>query len=138
MFVPRTEFDRKTNAELVTRGLQKLNLAAYVNDRNDICIDGFKMSFVRPISQTRAVLTLKAVRARAGDFGGASYVSGSAFKLVNKRAYHHGTMLIDAKLGDLRGVLGSQRVRFSAQGESTGPPPLRMDSLTSPVCRIRW
>ncbi|GAA5873916.1 hypothetical protein JCM3774_004038, partial [Rhodotorula dairenensis] len=77
VFVPRTEFDRKTNAELVARGLQTLDLAAYVNDRNDICIDG--------------------------------YVSGSAFKLVNKRAYHHGTMLIDAKLGDLRGVLGSQR-----------------------------
>ncbi|TKA57245.1 hypothetical protein B0A53_01201, partial [Rhodotorula sp. CCFEE 5036] len=59
VFVPRTEFDRKTNAELVVRGLQNLDLAAYV--------------------------------------------SGSAFKLVNKRAYHHGTMLIDAKLGDLRG-----------------------------------
>lgn len=40
-------------------------------------------------------------------------MSGSAFKLVNKRAYHHGTMLIDAKLGDLRGVLGSQRVRYA-------------------------
>lgn len=42
------------------------------------------------------------------------YVSGSAFKLVNKRAYHHGTMLIDAQLGNLRGVLGSKKV----------PPPL--------------
>jgi lipoate-protein ligase A len=38
------------------------------------------------------------------------YVSGSAFKLVNARAYHHGTMLIDAKLGDLRGVLGNDQV----------------------------
>lgn len=44
VFVPRTEFDRKTNAELVVRGLQKLDLAAYVNERNDICVDGFKMS----------------------------------------------------------------------------------------------
>lgn len=40
------------------------------------------------------------------------HVSGSAFKLVNARAYHHGTMLIDAKLGDLKGVLGNSRVRF--------------------------
>ncbi|KAG0655932.1 Biotin/lipoate A/B protein ligase, partial [Rhodotorula mucilaginosa] len=43
VFVPRTEFDRKTNAELVVRGLQNLDLAAYVNERNDICVDGFKM-----------------------------------------------------------------------------------------------
>ncbi|POY70763.1 hypothetical protein BMF94_6173 [Rhodotorula taiwanensis] len=44
VFVPRTEFDRKTNAELVTRGLNELDIDAYVNDRNDICVDGFKMS----------------------------------------------------------------------------------------------
>lgn len=36
---------------------------------------------------------------------GRSYVSGSAFKLVNKRAYHHGTMLIDAKLGERELIL---------------------------------
>ena len=48
VFVPRTEFDRKTNAELVVRGLQKLDLAAYVNERNDICVDGFKMSSLSP------------------------------------------------------------------------------------------
>ena len=38
------------------------------------------------------------------------YVSGSAFKLVNARAYHHGTMLIDAKLQDLKGVLSNEKV----------------------------
>lgn len=38
------------------------------------------------------------------------YVSGSAFKLVNHRAYHHGTMLIDAQLSNLRGVLGTKKV----------------------------
>ncbi|KWU45844.1 Lipoyltransferase and lipoate-protein ligase [Rhodotorula sp. JG-1b] len=81
VFVPRTEFDRKTNAELVVRGLQKLDLAAYV--------------------------------------------SGSAFKLVNKRAYHHGTMLIDAKLGDLRGVLGSQRDSMVTKGVASVPSPVQ-------------
>lgn len=94
VFVPRTEFDRKTNAELVVRGLQKLDLSAYVNERNDICVDGFK-------------------------------VSGSAFKLVNKRAYHHGTMLIDAKLGDLRGVLGSQRDSMVTKGVASVPSPVK-------------
>lgn len=48
VFVPRSEFDRKTNAELVTRGLNQLEIDAYVNDRNDICVDGFKMSLLRP------------------------------------------------------------------------------------------
>jgi lipoate-protein ligase A len=38
-------------------------------------------------------------------------VSGSAFKIGNSRAYHHGTMLIDAQLGDLRGVLRNTKVR---------------------------
>jgi lipoate-protein ligase A len=38
------------------------------------------------------------------------HVSGSAFKLVNARAYHHGTMLIDAKLKDLKGVLSNEKV----------------------------
>lgn len=62
---------------------------------------------------------------------GRSYVSGSAFKLVNKRAYHHGTMLIDAKLGDLRGVLGSQRVRSPPP---TPPPPYLVFPSPDNVC----
>ncbi|BGP53267.1 hypothetical protein JCM8202v2_000826 [Rhodotorula sphaerocarpa] len=92
VFVPRSEFDRKTNAELVTRGLNQLEIDAYVNDRNDIC---------------------------------GLYVSGSAFKLVNKRAYHHGTMLIDAKLGDLRGVLGNQRELMVTKGVASVPSPVK-------------
>ncbi|KAI8849079.1 hypothetical protein BC829DRAFT_472928 [Chytridium lagenaria] len=31
-------------------------------------------------------------------------VSGSAYKVVNARAYHHGTMLIDTEIGELNGV----------------------------------
>ena len=43
--------------------------------------------------------------------GGRSHVSGSAYKIVNKRAYHHGTMLIDAKLDQLGEVLHNTKVR---------------------------
>ncbi|KAH9459022.1 hypothetical protein Pst134EA_019172 [Puccinia striiformis f. sp. tritici] len=32
-------------------------------------------------------------------------VSGSAFRITSKRAYHHGTMLIDSNLENLRGAL---------------------------------
>lgn len=38
------------------------------------------------------------------------HVSGSAFKLTSNRAYHHGTMLIDANLAALRGLLRSDKV----------------------------
>lgn len=59
-----------------------------------------------------------------------SYVSGSAFKLVNARAYHHGTMLIDAKLGNLRGLLGTSKVRdFSALSHSPLLIFLRQETL---------
>lgn len=38
------------------------------------------------------------------------YVSGSAYKIVNKRAYHHGTMLISTRLDTLGDLLRSDKV----------------------------
>jgi hypothetical protein len=38
------------------------------------------------------------------------HVSGSAYKIVNKRAYHHGTMLISSELGTLGKLLNSNKV----------------------------
>lgn len=40
----------------------------------------------------------------------ALYVSGSAYKIVNKRAYHHGTMLISTRLDTLGDLLRSDKV----------------------------
>ncbi|GAA5857691.1 hypothetical protein JCM8547_004332 [Rhodosporidiobolus lusitaniae] len=94
VFVPRLEFDRRTNAELVVAGLKTLEVPASVNERNDIVVDGFK-------------------------------VSGSAFKLVNHRAYHHGTMLIEAQLGSLRGVLGGKKDSMVTKGVASVPSPVR-------------
>lgn len=39
------------------------------------------------------------------------YVSGSAYKIANKRAYHHGTMLINAQLNTLGDLLRNKKVR---------------------------
>jgi lipoate-protein ligase A len=39
------------------------------------------------------------------------YVSGSAYKIVKDRAYHHGTMLISSQLGTLGDVLHVSKVR---------------------------
>ncbi|ORY90879.1 hypothetical protein BCR35DRAFT_108826 [Leucosporidium creatinivorum] len=94
VFVPREQFERRINAELVARALNEVKIPANVNERNDICVEGFK-------------------------------VSGSAFKLVNARAYHHGTMLIDAKLGDLRGVLGTTKHTLITKGVPSVSSPVR-------------
>lgn len=39
-------------------------------------------------------------------------VSGSAYKVIGKAAYHHGTMLINADLTPLRILLKGKRVRL--------------------------
>ncbi|KAJ3033683.1 Biotin/lipoate A/B protein ligase [Rhizophlyctis rosea] len=57
-----------------------------------------------------------------------SKISGSAYKIVSNRAYHHGTMLIDADL--------------KALGRYLKPPPKNMvgkgvASVRSPVTRLR-
>ncbi|TPX72179.1 hypothetical protein SpCBS45565_g00407 [Spizellomyces sp. 'palustris'] len=97
IFMPRDEFDRRTNAQLVCRGLHQLDIPALVNDRHDLVIGDKK-------------------------------VSGSAYKLVNSRAYHHGTMLIDADL--------------TALGRYLRPPPKNLvgkgvESVRSNVTRLR-
>ncbi|KAJ2856519.1 hypothetical protein J3B02_001554 [Coemansia erecta] len=56
-------------------------------------------------------------------------ISGSAFKLTSKRAFHHGTMLIDADLRRLDGCL-----RSKAHGEITA---LGVDSVRSTVANLR-
>lgn len=44
VYVPRLQFERRINAELVARALVNLHIPAQVNERNDICVEGFKMS----------------------------------------------------------------------------------------------
>ncbi len=48
VFVPRNSFERRTNAKLVARALERASIPAFVNDRNDICVDSFKASRRRP------------------------------------------------------------------------------------------
>lgn len=39
------------------------------------------------------------------------HVSGSAYKIVNARAYHHGTMLITTRLTELSDILRPNKVK---------------------------
>lgn len=79
IFMPREAFSRRTNAELVAKSLNQLDIPASVNDRHDIVVDNHK-------------------------------VSGSAYKITSSRAYHHGTMLIDAETEILKGCLSKKRM----------------------------
>lgn len=77
--MPREAFSRRTNAELVARSLNQLDIPASVNERHDIVVDNHK-------------------------------VSGSAYKITSARAYHHGTMLIDADTQTLKNCLSKKRM----------------------------
>ncbi|KAG8920521.1 Biotin/lipoate A/B protein ligase, partial [Tulasnella sp. 418] len=94
IMIPRTMFERRPNAELVARAIQTLNIPAEVNERNDIVVEGFKISY----------------------------------KIVNKRAYHHGTMLVDAQLHQLGDLLRNTKNTLVTKG---------VESVRSPVRNLR-
>jgi len=58
---------------------------------------------------------------------GFNKVSGSAYKIVSKRAYHHGTMLISSRLDHLGNVLRPEEKNIITKGVS---------SVRSPVCNL--
>ncbi len=129
--MPRDTFDRRTHAELVARALNatpvglhlsrsplaRADRGAYVNERNDICIR------VQPRFDRSA--TAK-TRAEADEQGCEERkVSGSAYKLVNTRAYHHGTMLLSASLGSLGSSLRNERGELLVtKGVASVPAPV--------------
>ncbi|KAI9574432.1 hypothetical protein HD554DRAFT_35481 [Boletus coccyginus] len=92
--VPRTTFDRTTTANVVVRAVRALGVDAYVNERNDICVAGEK-------------------------------VSGSAYKIVNNRAYHHGTMLISTRLDTLGDLLRTDKETMHTKGVASVRSPVR-------------
>ena len=76
------------------------------------------------------------------------HVSGSAYKIVNKRAYHHGTMLISSELGTLGKLLHSNKVlnpplpnlksRVDRSKSSQDTMQTKgVASVRSPVCNLR-
>ncbi|KAJ7506573.1 hypothetical protein B0H11DRAFT_1706566 [Mycena galericulata] len=97
----RREFDRRVTAQIVLRAVRSLGIErARLNDRNDICAD------------------------RATD----NHVSGSAYKIVNTRAYHHGTMLISTQLDTLGDLLRTNKETMITAGVA---------SVRSPVCNLQ-
>ncbi|KLO15929.1 hypothetical protein SCHPADRAFT_870566, partial [Schizopora paradoxa] len=94
--VPRTSFDRKTTAEVVVRAIRALGVPAEVNERYDICAGGFKICY-----------------------------TCSAYKIANRRAYHHGTMLISTDLSALGDVLHTTKETMVTKGVASVRSPVR-------------
>lgn len=82
------------------RAVRSLGIDAEVNDRNDICVSGYKISILNNELSIRMFLL-------TGVF---PHISGSAYKIVNSRAYHHGTMLISTELSTLGDLLHTSKV----------------------------
>lgn len=114
--VQKDGFERRVHADLVARGLARPPVAlpwrlgqapVFLNERNDLSV------FAAGATEPSDALVRK--------------VSGSAFKMVNQRVYHHGTLLLQSSLDrmhmlkrDMRGVMTSRGV----------------DSVPSPVANI--
>ncbi|AIT08536.1 lipoate--protein ligase [Candidatus Francisella endociliophora] len=75
---PKKEHDVKANLKLVCNAIKKLGIEVYPNERNDIVIDHNDFTYK---------------------------VSGSAFREKKDRAFHHGTLLINADTSKLYNYL---------------------------------
>lgn len=75
----RREFDKKFNNHCITEALKTFNIYSYESNRSDLLVDQ----------------------------NGEKKFSGSAFKQKKDRSFHHGTLLINANLDALSGVLRS-------------------------------
>jgi lipoate-protein ligase A len=125
--VARDDFLRATHSELVVRALNAAPIeltapadpsaasdqllgtpsGAYVNARNDICV------------------RVRMGGSAAADQGAERKVSGSAYKLISARAYHHGTMLLSAQLSALGSSLHDARgAALVSKGVASVPSPV--------------
>ncbi|KAJ7129146.1 Lipoyltransferase and lipoate-protein ligase [Mycena epipterygia] len=97
----RRAFDRRVTSQIVLRAVLSLGIAtARLNDRNDICVGEDKIS----------------------------RLFSSAYKIVNTRAYHHGTMLISTQLDTLGDLLRTDKETMVTAGVA---------SVRSPVCNLQ-
>ncbi|EPS98727.1 hypothetical protein FOMPIDRAFT_1125697 [Fomitopsis schrenkii] len=109
--LPRTSFDRHATAQVVLGAVRALGIDARVNDRNDVCVGEYKITGWLGLGLTGAC--------------SCAYVSGSAYKIVNNRAYHHGTMLISTRLDLLGDLLHVNEARIKTKGVESVRSPVR-------------
>ncbi|GJJ07153.1 hypothetical protein Clacol_001353 [Clathrus columnatus] len=115
--LPRASFDRHYTSKIVQQALINIGINAEINERNDICCQGFKIC----IFLQYRVLTLNW-----------KHVSGSAYKIVNKRAYHHGTMLITTELHKLGNSLRNTKDTMVTRGVASVRSPVHNLQMFNP------
>ncbi|KAJ7682155.1 Lipoyltransferase and lipoate-protein ligase [Mycena polygramma] len=128
----RRAFDRRTTSQLVLRAVQALGVPnARLNDRNDLCVGDHKMSdfSYRGPPWGDGGSDEDEGKADAGDAD--RHVSGSAYKIVSARAYHHGTMLISTDLDALGDLLRVDKQKSTMVTKGVA-------SVRSPVCNLQW
>lgn len=107
--IPSAGFDRDQHALMVARALQQLGVAsARVNERHDIVVGS-----------------------GSADDEGEYKISGSAYKLTNRRAMHHGTCLLGADLAAVSGLLRAPPAApyLKARGVASVRSPVRNVAL---------
>lgn len=82
---PADDYDIERNFEIIIKALKKFGIEALQSGRNDILVDGKK-------------------------------VSGSAFRRGSKRAFHHGTLLIDAHMEKIGTYLTPDNSKLKSKG----------------------
>ncbi|BEJ16084.1 hypothetical protein CspHIS471_0506890 [Cutaneotrichosporon sp. HIS471] len=102
VITPRALFTRNGGAELVSRAVrERLDVpSCTVNERNDVVL--------RP----------------DGTKEGELKVSGSAYKIISQRAYHHGTMLISSDVENLGAALRSSNPKMETKGIASHRAPV--------------
>mgnify|MGYP000061867058 CR=1 FL=1 len=85
----KNSYDKSINNSIITNALKTFGIEAYASGRNDILVD---------------------------DDEGAKKISGSAFKETKDRAFHHGTLLINADLTKLGNYLNSNKKKLESKG----------------------
>lgn len=81
--------------------------------------------FKYSISLFSLILTRWPVDAHSFIFFLILHVSGSAYKIVNKRAYHHGTMLISTRLSSLGDLLHTTKETMVTKGVASVRSPVQ-------------
>ncbi|KAG8830550.1 Biotin/lipoate A/B protein ligase [Serendipita sp. 399] len=98
LHLPRASFDRKKGSELAVRALKNLDVPdVWVNERNDVCVGKYKIGLL----------------------------SCSAYKIINARAYHHGTMLLNARIDLLGDVLRNTKETMVGKSVPSVRSPVR-------------
>jgi lipoate-protein ligase A len=85
----KNDYKKEINNQIIINALAKFNIKSQASGRNDLVIE---------------------------DSDGPKKFSGSAFKETKDRAFHHGTLLINANLGNLANYLNPSVKKLQSKG----------------------